>query len=177
MNIETKFSPGDAVFYADITRESSQTPCTGCSGTGRLAIIGRPMTVACPDCCGRGYFLTWNNTSCIRKLTIGQIRILIAESRGTTDAQGNVLYKDGNGFSNYSPISKREEQYMCVETGIGSGIVYSVEDLFEIESDAWERAVVKLIEHQKYLGEEAHREEERRLSLAREYESTEEDRK
>jgi hypothetical protein len=49
-------------------------------------------------------------------LTVGQVSIKITDSPGISDSI----------FDNYKPHTSREEQYMCVESGIGSGAVYSL---------------------------------------------------
>jgi hypothetical protein len=51
----------------------------------------------------------------VRLATIGQVRISITDSPGI---EGEEL------FSNYMPQKEREERYMCIETGIGSGQVW-----------------------------------------------------
>lgn len=51
----------------------------------------------------------------IRQLTIGQIRVIVTDTPGLP---GKEMY------SNYAPSHQKEEQYMCIETGIGSGKTY-----------------------------------------------------
>jgi len=52
-------------------------------------------------------------------VTIGQVRIEVTESPG-------LDLDDPVQFDNYAAQSGRKEQYMCVETGIGSGSVYTL---------------------------------------------------
>lgn len=54
-----------------------------------------------------------------RHLTVGQVRITI------TDTPGLDL-GDGINWDNFKPRNERLEQYMCVETGIGSGSVFTL---------------------------------------------------
>lgn len=59
-------------------------------------------------------------------LTIGQVRAVVTESPGR---EGEEL------FDNYKPQQDYKEEYMCVETGIGTGRVYYHTDVFhDIES-------------------------------------------
>ncbi len=58
----------------------------------------------------------WNGSRVgVEELTIGQVRLEVTESGGTGETM----------FSNYSAQKGRLEQYMCVETGVGSGSVYT----------------------------------------------------
>ena len=50
------------------------------------------------------------------QVTIGQIRLTLTSSKGIP---GETM------FSNYKPQKGFVEEYMCVETGIGSGSIYT----------------------------------------------------
>ncbi len=63
----------------------------------------------------------------IGPMTIGQVRVEITNSPGV---EGEEL------FNNYMAQMGVEEQYMCVETGIGSGTLYHVDRLFDSKSAA-----------------------------------------
>lgn len=55
-----------------------------------------------------------------REVTIGQIRITATSTPG--------IYEDGEDgiqFDNYKAVSDYEEVYMCVETGVGSGSLWT----------------------------------------------------
>jgi hypothetical protein len=175
MIIETKFSNGDSVFYATIGETYTKIDCEECAGKGRLKIEGKSYTVACRNCGGRGNFSKREATPAARKLTIGQVRIELTDSPGTANQWGDVLSTDGNGFTNYSPVQKREEAYMCIETGLGSGSVYPVDDLFYTEAEALDRATWKIVEWRERVAEEATRQEQERLRNAREFEDEESD--
>lgn len=58
---------------------------------------------------------------------IGQVRVEITDSPGI---EGEEL------FDNYKSQKGYKEQYMCVETGIGSGTLHDAKDLFSTESEA-----------------------------------------
>lgn len=68
-------------------------------------------------------------------LTIGKIEKSIIDSPGIP---GETL------FDNYKPQKQEEEKYMCIETGIGSGSVYPVEELFTTSEAAEKRFRDKL---------------------------------
>ena len=67
------------------------------------------------------------NWHVIGPMTIGQVRVEITDSKGI---------EDEDVFDNYMPQKWEREQYMCVETGIGSGILYSSGELFNKKEDA-----------------------------------------
>lgn len=60
-------------------------------------------------------------------LTIGQVQKTITDSPGLSR---EIV------FDNYKPQQRTEEKYMCVETGIGTGACYHVQDLFLTEQEA-----------------------------------------
>jgi len=64
--------------------------------------------------------LAWvfNGSTDAVQLTIGQVSVTVIDSPGT---DGGAM------FTNYQPQQSREERYMCVETGIGSGTVYTLD--------------------------------------------------
>lgn len=115
--IETKFSIGDVVYYASTTTEQKQHPCPDCLGTKKWKAIspaGGEYEFACPRC--RSGYRADHDLSldysifvpASRRLTIGSVR---TDSANTT-------------------------QYMCVETGIGSGSLYDESRLFSTEDEA-----------------------------------------
>ncbi len=66
------------------------------------------------------------------ELTIGQICIKITDSPGKPDTI----------FDNYRPLSGREESYMCVETGINSGSVYTLDKHIFMTKNEAENAIL-----------------------------------
>lgn len=165
MIIETKFNNGDVVYYADVSEAYTSTPCAECAGTGRLKIEGKTYTIACRDCNGRGSFSRSELAPAAALRTIGQIRVEIKDSPG----------KPGHStFSNYGPQSGRDETYMCIETGVGSGSVFYAADLFHTEAEALDRAKVKLYEWRQRRDEEEARRQKEREQYAREFSEAEE---
>lgn len=121
--IETKYSVGDVVWFANTTTEGRQHPCPDCKGTRKwkgVAPSGNEYTFSCPRCStsyqsNRELSLVYTaHTPIARKLTIGSVK--------------------------YDSTPWREDEckatYMCLETGVGSGNVYREDHLFEIEQDA-----------------------------------------
>lgn len=81
------------------------------------------------DCGDKAWCLIENCE--VRLLTVGRISIEHIDSPGMGDTM----------FSNYSPQQGHKEFYMCVETGIGSGNVYTLgEHIFMREDEAREAA-------------------------------------
>lgn len=63
-------------------------------------------------------------------LTVGLVRVEITDSPGMEE---NML------FSNYQPQKDRTEKYMCVETGIGGGTIYTLgKHIFSTKEEAEE---------------------------------------
>lgn len=72
-------------------------------------------------------------------LTIGMVRVEITDSPGLND--GRVEAGCDIQFDNYKAQSKREESYMMVETGVGSGNVYTPgRDMFSTITQAYDAA-------------------------------------
>lgn len=70
---------------------------------------------------------SWKRTTPIGPLTIGQVQKTITDSPGIP---GETT------FDNYKAQQHIEERYMCIETGIGAGPFYYVQDLFLTEQEA-----------------------------------------
>lgn len=139
MIIETKFSNGDTVYHARYRSEGKRARCETCNGTGRLKIEGHERHTECFQCFGKGW--TYDGTVYLPEcdsMTVGQVRVEVTASRGF----------GGSSFDNYRPQTAREEQYMCVETGVGSGNLYNAENLFATEAEAMDRAQVLAYEAQ-----------------------------
>lgn len=68
-----------------------------------------------------------NGKDDIQLLTIGLIRVEVIDSPGDEDSI----------FSNHKPQKSYKEQYMCVETGVGSGNLYTLgEHVFKTKAEA-----------------------------------------
>lgn len=85
-----------------------------------------------------------------RLLTVGQVRAVL------TDTPGQDL-GDGIDWDNFKPRKEYVEEYMCVETGIGSGSVYTLgQHAFATRAEC----AAKIVEIRERLERE---EEERQL--------------
>lgn len=122
--IETKYSIGDVVYCASTTIEKKQHPCPDCLDTKKWKAIspaGGEYEFSCPRC-SRSNYLSNSGLSLdysifvplTSKLTIGSVRV------DTSD----------------------KTQYMCVETGVGSGSLYDEDRLFPTELEAHAAAQV-----------------------------------
>ena len=119
--IETKFEVGEAVFKAGTTIVRKQHECPDCLGTRKWSAKspgGGEYTFPCPRC-GGGYMSNRDlsldysvHAPTVERLTIGQVRA----------------------------ISGEDAEYMCRETGIGSGTLHREKDLFRSEAEAQEAA-------------------------------------
>lgn len=121
--ITTKFGVGDIVYYANTTTESKSHPCPDCLGSRAWEAkspAGGVFKVSCPRC-DASYqsnralnlkYSVWTGTA--RRLTIGLVRANAGGDRG--------------------------HEYMCHETGIGSGTLYYEDRLFDTEEEALRHA-------------------------------------
>lgn len=132
MEIVTKFNNDDKVYTIRKKNEIKWNPCEFCDGKG--TIIGRNGELGiCPECNGRRgkqslHDLKWFYSEI--PLTIGQVRVCVT---------GKYTAENESVFSNYgSQQYKYEEKYMLRETGIHSGSVWKVENLFSTLEEAKE---------------------------------------
>lgn len=125
--IETKFSIGDVVYKAWTTTVAKQHPCPDCAGARKWKAVspaGREYEFACPRCASgyqndRDLSLSYTEFApSTERLTIGSVRV-------DTSSQD------------------RPVEYMCRETGIGSGTIHSETDLFHTEEEAMRAAEIK----------------------------------
>jgi len=123
--ITTKYDIGDTVWYANITTTTKHHDCPDCLGSRKWTCespAGGTFEVDCPRC-SVSYqshdalnlkYSIWVPTA--RCLTIGSVRADTSE--------------DGH-------------QYMCLETGVGSGSIYRENTLFETQAEAMASAQVE----------------------------------
>ena len=131
--IETKYNLGQTVYHSYCVNEAYYEACPDCDGTGLWKIEGRDCTIECQTCNKHNY--RWCNTPgkikkykyfpSTEKLTIGQIR----------------------ATAGYKP----EIQYMCKETGLGSGSLWNENTL----TDDYDLAVrcSEILSEKKNAGE------------------------
>ena len=122
-----KYNIGDKVWLAYIESTMARHPCPDCLGTHKWAVktpAGVDLTCECPRCssypprtvAGKEVspltYRKWEGH--VRELTIGSVRI------DTNDD---------------NPV-----QYMCVQTGVGSGNIWYESKLFEFQCEAEDEA-------------------------------------
>lgn len=104
----------------------------------------------------------------VRQLTIGMVRVQLTQAVGVPaglDRIGTITqYSGGSGEpDNYSPQQSYCEQYMCEETGIGSGSVWELDkSIFRSEKECATAAAEMIAERDRKAAEaEAHRKKSR----------------
>lgn len=133
--LTTKYSVGDVVFYASTYDVIKQHPCPDCKGSRQwkaVAPSGQEYTFGCPRCSTRFYSDTRLSLKyaafdpIVTKMTIGQVRAV-------------------------SPPTQFDQpaEYMCVETGVGSGTVYREDRLFLHEDEAMACATALALQQNK----------------------------
>lgn len=128
MRINTKFNFKDKVFKIWFSNIKEWVPCGFCGGLG--IIYGKDnVKKSCPECYDRkgSYTIKGKEWSVDCTLTIGEVRV-----------EKRCKYADKySDFSNYGSQDKSyKEQYMCYETGIGSGTMWPVDVLFKTSDEA-----------------------------------------
>lgn len=117
MIFKFKFNLGQEVFSVHERSEYQYKPCELCKGTGQLHYLEEPhKTIGCHGCResrNRPYKKRslWHVGG--KSLNIGQCRLEIND-------------KDKNQRADQAI----KEEYMCEETGVGSGQIHKVEKLF-----------------------------------------------
>lgn len=132
MKLETEFDLGQQVFCVRRDVLVGRKTCTFCRGIG--FVIGEDKTSElCPKCKGGKMVIGYDKAvwQVRGPFTIGQIQLDVTNSPGI--AEETI-------FDNYKPQVGREERYMLVETGVGSGQVYELEHLLPSKKAAEELA-------------------------------------
>ncbi len=121
MNITMKYSLGDKVFSGQCSWSSVPKTCEHCKGSGLVTVATalESYEVPCPYCeqdvwgqKARGYTQEWNYRVYVQSLTIGEVRVEISNT-------------------------KHEVEYMCEETGVGSGTLHDEKNLFLTYDEAY----------------------------------------
>jgi hypothetical protein len=139
LTIQTKYGFGDVVYVPRTEYASTRTPCVECDGKGTPKVEGKDVSLVCPTCVGpwdevRGWIerREWVATS--ERLTVGHVRVELNPEW----AQGEHPDK---------------RQYMCRETGIGSGTLWSEDRMFLTRDEAVAAAEVELVEREREIAE------------------------
>jgi hypothetical protein len=143
--LTSKFSLGDRVWKVSATREAINLPCRFCRGRGHLATQaanGEALSVKCPECgvnatVTLGTWPEWRVESA--PLQIGMIQMRVVDHGAD----------NGERADNMNPARAERvggadaEDYMCWSTGVGSGSVHYVEDLFADRDEALDEAQLR----------------------------------
>ncbi|MBU6430038.1 MAG: hypothetical protein KGR26_13570 [Cyanobacteria bacterium REEB65] len=137
MEIQTKYNLGQIVYAATTGYTSRTVDCGDCTGSGLWSVTkpnGEAIEVNCPTCEGPWGQRSGTITEAVfggnvEVLTIGLVRAEVE-------------------------IDRRRIQYMCHETGVGSGRCWEEDVLFLTREAAQARADEMAIEHQQRLAKE-----------------------
>lgn len=128
MKVETKYSCGDKVYCIESRQEAKSITCAFCDGKGRI-VGANDESRTCPECYGRPQqeYLPLKYMVGSDMLTVGLVRFECRKSAGLI---GEEMW------DNYKPQESVIEEYMLVETGIGSGRVWKQGLLFSSKIEA-----------------------------------------
>lgn len=151
-----KYRIGQQVFHASKWSTSGQYPCPDCLGSGKWKVTtpaGSEMVSGCQRCGQYSSsdipslkFQKWEGS--VQPLTIGSVQI------NTAAGKDHHWQRD--------PV-----QYMCRETGIGSGTVYDERKLYLTEDEAKQVADAMAAEANSKAAETPKRLEQERVSHLR----------
>lgn len=136
MKLESKFDFDDQVWHISQRKRKEWSVCAFCEGVGKVQ--GKDGTwKTCLECYGRKGYNTYHEDqwelSHDGPLTVGQIRVEVRnEYRKGEDSGPSGIQCDNYGHQE----SRRREEYMMRETGIGTGSIFYSEDLFASREDA-----------------------------------------
>lgn len=130
MDIKTKFNFFDKVREISFERDRVWTKCSFCDGEKNINGADGSSAI-CPECHGHGS--RWMDED--KKWSLGE-SLTIGQIRTEETAESNGL-DENSMFSNYGPQRhKYIEQYMCYETGIGTGTLHNHYNLFATDEEA-----------------------------------------
>lgn len=117
MNITTKFSLGDVVTAINRGNRQEWVDCPLCLGTGDITVSESATIRRCPECYGKKGKTYWREEQWTTRhtSTIGKVNI--------------ELYGD-----EYDGTDR--EQYMLASTGVGSGTLWPVDQLWATREEA-----------------------------------------
>ena len=128
MKFNAKYNFKDVVHRITFSQKKHLVKCPFCDGVGR--ITGQNSdTRQCPECYGRPQYEFEDSKWFVAEtLTIGEVRV---KARCEHKSEYDTI------FDNYGDQSPHyEEEYMCYETGIGSGTIWSVDKIFPTAEEA-----------------------------------------
>lgn len=125
LSFRFKFELGQEVFSVIRLTDLRMKPCEECNGAGKFLAVGRPdLDIKCSGCYGNGRRVAAkrNSWKVHQSLNISQARVEL------TDPEAD----------RYSTETVKEE-YMCQQTGTGSGMLHKAQALFatRLEAEDW----------------------------------------
>lgn len=114
--VTPRYKIGDKVFFPETHQGPENIECPDCKGTRKWTLrtpAGWETETDCLRCDGKGVIRFFTYLPFVKALTIGQIRTV-----DPVPSQGEAV------------------EYMCKETGIGSGSIYRESRLFPTETAA-----------------------------------------
>jgi hypothetical protein len=137
-----KYKIGDKVWLGTAQSTEGTHPCPDCFGSGKWAVkspAGLETTVPCPRCSHNGYF---NSDAKVPSLEyLKYVAVTHALTIGSITAKTHPWHDDDG------------VEYMCNETGIGSGSIYREGRLHATEAEAFEYANREVAEAQARVDE------------------------
>lgn len=147
-----KYRIGDAVWYATTTTRDATYPCPDCLGRGSWTArspAGEEHEFDCPRC---------------RVRYVGAPDDLPTLTYGTHEPVARQLTVGSVSVKTHDYNGRPAVEYMCVETGVGSGTVYAEADLHPTEAAALEVARYRAAEANAKHAEEPSATRSRRFS-------------
>lgn len=147
MELETKFGIGDEVWNVWDRPRREVEKCSVCGAAGKVRVLGSEELVSCPKCYGKGEAESGEtyveHVVVHAAMTVGKVTVAV-EGPTYGDPGRAGATSSSIDTSNMGPRSyKREETYMCVETGVGSGRVYHAHNLFATRAEAEAEAAAR----------------------------------
>lgn len=120
MEIKTKYSLNDFVYPIFKGGYEKYEKCELCNGNGEVLIANTERETACPDCYGQGGMNKWQEE----------------KWRVSLDSASKIGKVSVELYANRYKSHKDEIRYMLQSTGVGSGTLWSEENLFATEIEA-----------------------------------------
>lgn len=129
MQLTSKYSIKDSVFTIWQAPTQTWVKCPACEGSGKVKLANGERI--CPECYGRKGSIQYGSEKWQIKgdpITIGEVRIYARNFKKSGTFENVGSYCDGS--------DSIKVEYMCYETGIGSGTVYYEERLWPSREEA-----------------------------------------
>lgn len=138
--LKPKFKLGQEVYYCIHSTKPYTETCKTCGGSGTIPIANfDTSTISCPKCYKKGFLTCYSNS---------QWHVVYHPSRiGRINTEEYAQEYLENQEYNY----KNTILYMLVQTGVGSGILWSEEKLYSSKEKAekWCKEQNKRLENEK----------------------------